>query len=102
MFNTILVCTDGSEHALQAVRKAASLAKQADTCILLLHVNDMVKELAPYVMPWQLELGEAQSEPDGTAEQKIILQKTAALLEEPMFATRCCANMGIQHPESSM
>ncbi len=41
MFRSILVCSDGSEPALQAARVAAGLAHQFDSCVHVLNVLDL-------------------------------------------------------------
>lgn len=87
MFKTILVCSDGSEHAIRAAQQAACIAKQARAHVLLLNVNDTAKELRPYVMPWQLELGETQEVSEAEREQEHVLQETARLFED---ARVCC------------
>lgn len=38
MFKNILLCTDGSEHALAAAQCAAELAKSQRACLTMLHV----------------------------------------------------------------
>ncbi len=38
MFNNILVCSDGSEHALEAARAAAEIAKKFGSHVTLVHV----------------------------------------------------------------
>ena len=81
MFQTILVCSDGSEGALKAAEAAAFLAKQSDACLLLLIVQDSTKDLSAYVMPWQLESGDLRPLPDPDAEQAIGLKKTTDLLD---------------------
>ena len=100
MFKTILVCADGSEHAMEAVKKAASLAKQTDACVLLLNVNDSAKETMPCVMPWQLELGEVQSVLDLTARQEAILRKATELLDVVNVRYQCLRECG--HPASQI
>ena len=81
MFKTILVCTDGSEHALKAIQKAAWLAKIADACVLLLNVKQVDQTYMPYTIPWQLEIGEVPADPTMDAEQVVILEQAKRLLE---------------------
>jgi nucleotide-binding universal stress UspA family protein len=50
MFSKILVCNDGSEHAMRAARAAAELAKKFGSAALVLSVIPPVPVLAPYVM----------------------------------------------------
>jgi nucleotide-binding universal stress UspA family protein len=82
MFKTILVCTDGSEHAIKAIQKTASLAKMADACVLLLNVKQVDQTYMPYTVPWQLEIGEVPANPEPGSEQSVILEQADQLLEK--------------------
>lgn len=82
MFKTVLVCTDGSEHAMRAAQRAAEIARQGEVRLLLLHVVNLTKELSPYVMPWQLELESAVASSGQKAEQETVLKRTAKVFEE--------------------
>lgn len=44
MFNTILVCTDGSEHAIHAAKMAAELASKFDSKVVMLSVLTHIME----------------------------------------------------------
>src|SRR5690348_6686709 len=47
MFHTILVCSDGSNSALQAARAAAALARKLGSCLYMLNVMDDALFLSP-------------------------------------------------------
>lgn len=86
MFKTILVCSDGSEHALKAAKQAVEIARLHQGSLLLLHVEPC--ELQPYTVPWQLEIGEATM-PHLSAEHKANLEATIALCKDDRITYRC-------------
>lgn len=100
MVKTILVCSDGSEHALKAAQRAAFIAKQSGACALLLNVAHAEQEAIPYVMPWQMEYGETPSALVPEAEQEDILNKTAKLFAEANVRCQLLRECG--HPAAQI
>ena len=96
MFTTILVCSDGSDHAMRATRQAAVIAKGSDACVLLLNVNDPAKELMLYVTPWQQGAGDTLSVSDVGTGQDGILKRTAKLLDDSQVRYELLREFG--HP----
>jgi len=54
MFKTILVCSDGSDPALNAARTAAHLACKFEAQVILLNVFDDSVSTLPYLGVWEL------------------------------------------------
>ena len=50
MFEKVLVCNDGSAHAMRATRAALGIAKQFGSEVLVLNVLAPIPTVAPYVM----------------------------------------------------
>ena len=93
MFKTILICSDGSDHALKAAKQAVEIARLHEACLVLLHVEP--SELQPYAVPWQLEIGQAPMQ-HLSAEHKANLEATMALCKDERVTYRCRHEHG--HP----
>ena len=57
MFNTILVCSDGSRSALHGAFLAAQIARNFHARLLLLHVFDEDAAIKPFFNLWEQNLG---------------------------------------------
>jgi nucleotide-binding universal stress UspA family protein len=86
MFKTILICSDGSDHALKAAKQAVETARLHQACVVLLHVEST--EFQPLTVPWQLEIGES-APPHLTAQHRANLDATIALCKEARVVYRC-------------
>ncbi|WP_018257747.1 universal stress protein [Halomicrobium katesii] len=73
MYETILVPTDGSDHADRAFDSAVALADRADSSLALLHVVDTGTIGEPALSTTELVVG--QREDDGTALLKRLAQR---------------------------
>lgn len=96
MFTDILLCTDGSEHALHAARIAGELAAQFNSRLRVLHVLSPSQFCAPPLGAWEIAIP-----PDAQMEwardvQKDILTRTAAVLNAFARPFTVLAEMG--HP----
>ncbi len=87
MFKTILICSDGSEHALNAAQKAVTMAKEQDACVLLLHVESTSTQ--QFAVPWQLEIGVADTGSKLTKQQKANLDKTLEFCQKTGVRYQC-------------
>lgn len=87
MFNSILICSDGSEHAVKAAQKAVEMAKEQGSCVMLLTVD--AGGMQQYTVPWQLEIGNTIAPPRMTARQKANLDKTLKLCQVAGIRYRC-------------
>lgn len=96
MFKTVLVCTDGSAHAIKAAQRAVEIAGQGEVRLLLVHVANGMKADGPYVMPWQMEREELSAFSGQRAEQETALKQTAKVLEEAGLPYRLLREQG--HP----
>lgn len=97
MFKTLLVCSDGSEAALKAAQKAAEIAKQADACVLLLHVADEGPPATPYAVPWQMISGAAESH--HLAMQEALLADTAQVFQKAGVRCQLLCEKGHPAPQ---
>ena len=79
MFKTMLICSDGSEHALKAAQKGVAMAKEQDACVLLLTVDSA--GMQGYSVPWQLDIGGGGAAPHVTVQQAANLHRTKTLCQ---------------------
>lgn len=93
MFKQILICSDGSDHALKAAGQAVEIAKCHQAGVLLLNVES--GELQPFTVPWQLEIGQT-APPRLSAQQRANLDATIELCKESHVMYRCRHEHG--HP----
>jgi len=82
MFRKILVCTDGSQHAIEAARAAAEIAQQFESQVLLLNVFDTVSVYAPSVGIWDLTVDQDAFDRYVLATQQAILKRTGRVFEQ--------------------
>lgn len=87
MFNTLMICADGSTYGLNAAKKAVSLAKLHDACVLMLHVQ--VDQGHTLRAPCQLEAGESDSTEELTVHQNANLEATMQLCQTAGIRFRC-------------
>ncbi len=53
MFNHILVCSDGSEHAIQAAKTGSEIARKCGSQVSLITVLDVTAAVMPCVGQWE-------------------------------------------------
>ena len=94
MFKSILICSDGSEYAVKAATRAVAMAKEQDAFVVLLNV--VPSGAQQFMVPWQLELGEAGGQPHLTAQQSANLDRTLKLCRDTGVRYRCRYESG--HP----
>jgi nucleotide-binding universal stress UspA family protein len=92
MFKSMLICSDGSEHALRAAEKAVTMAKEQDAYVLLLNVE--TAGMMQYAVPWQLEIGAAGIESHMTVQHKTNLDRTLTMCREAGVRYRCRRECG--------
>ncbi|MCS6775859.1 MAG: universal stress protein [Chloroherpetonaceae bacterium] len=93
MLQTVLLGTDGSEHALQAARFVAAIARPEST-VIVLNVLDLTDVFSPYAMtPGIVPAPQALVE---TAEevQHRIVEKTCAVLDAAGITCRTRCELG--------
>src|SRR5690348_2145860 len=81
MFRSILVCSDGSDSALQAARVAADLARKLDACLYTLNVMDDSLFLSPDVGAWQAAVNQRVLFETSQQEQQEVERRTLAIFE---------------------
>lgn len=94
MFNKLLICSDGSDHALKAAHEAVALATDRDMSVILLSVADPAT--SDEVTPWPLELGALPAGSDLDPEQRANLEATVALFRNSGIRCRYLREYG--HP----
>ena len=97
MFETILLCSDGSEHALKAARAAAAIAKKFDSKIVLVQVFNPASLPVPFVgMPESVMIAEGNLSCYVEEMQAGIEKSTGAILEAAHRPYKCRREIG--HP----
>ncbi len=97
MFRKIVLCSDGSEHALAAARAAAEIAQKFDSHVVLLSVFDPAHIPIPFA-----GLPVSVTEADGNlgcyaAElHTVVEEKTGAILDAAKLRYECRREIG--HP----
>ena len=72
MINKILVCSDGSDHAIQSARVAAAIARSPNSELTLLNVFDLAGATVPYMGQWGM-----MTDAVGFAQYAEVVQKDA-------------------------
>jgi len=85
MFNTIVICSDGSANALTAAQTAVGIARENNACVLLLSVDPHAVQT--FTVPWQLEAGVTDGVPHINEQQKANFEATV----------RLCQNAGVHY-----
>jgi nucleotide-binding universal stress UspA family protein len=93
MFKTMLICSDGSEHAVKATTKAVAMAKEQDAFVMLLNVESA--GIPHFAVPWQIET-EEDAPAHITAQHKKNLDRTVEMCREAGVRYRCRHECG--HP----
>ncbi len=81
MWSTILVATDGSEHACSAVRAAVSLAEATHAKLIALHVFDTTYPAATELGAWEWAVGQGAFARMVDAEKERVETATLPLLQ---------------------
>lgn len=94
MFSKILVCNDGSEHAMKAARTAIDLAKRFGSEVLVIDVLAPLPTVAPYVLSMEAapDMGEIIQEAE--AEQRATLDCVASLFQKESIPVRVLPETG--------
>ena len=95
MFNKIILCTDGSEPALEATRVAVAFARRFRAEITLVNVADLVAAATTYPAYYVPEaIGPSQVAIEYAEElQQDILRETGCRLQQAGVPYRACAEM---------
>ena len=94
MFKSMLICSDGSDYAVRAVERGVAMAKEQDALVVLLNV--VPSGVHQFMVPWQLDIGDAGAQPHLTAQQSANLDRTLKLCRETGVPFRCRHESG--HP----
>lgn len=82
MFKSILVCTDGSEQAMNAARTAAQIACKFDAKVTLLNSFDDIVSTLPNLGVWELGIRPEEFVRYASEVQQDIEKRTGAMFEE--------------------
>lgn len=97
MFETVLLCSDGSEHALKAAHAVAKLAQKFDSKIVLLQVFNPASLPVPFVgMPESVMVAEGNLNCYVQEMQAGIEKSTGAILDAAHRSYKCRREIG--HP----
>lgn len=94
MFKKILVCNDGSAHAMKAARAAIDIAQRFCSEVLVLNVLAPVATVAPYVIAVEAapDMGEIMVEAEN--EQRATLACVASLFRNENIPVRTLPEIG--------
>ena len=94
MFTKILVCNDGSAHAMRASRAALELAQRFDSEVLVLYVVGAIPVVAPYTLTLEAapDMGEVIVE--ALNEQRTTLACLESLFRNENVPVRTIAERG--------
>lgn len=93
MLQTVLLGTDGSEHALQATRFVAAIARP-ETTVIVLNVLDLTDVFSPYAMPPGLVPAPQALVETAEKVQHRIVERTRAVLDRAGIACRTRCELG--------
>ena len=94
MFNKILVCNDGSTHAMKAAHAAVDIARKFGSEVLVVNVLAPVATVAPYVIAVEAapDMGEIMIEAE--TEQRTTLACVASLFRNENIPVRTLPEIG--------
>ena len=81
MFKTVVVCSEGSDSALNAARTAAGVACKFDSKVILLNVFDDNISLLPYLGVWELGIPPEEFRQYASKVQQDAEERTAAVFD---------------------
>jgi len=96
MFNKVILCTDGSEQAMQAAQVTVQFAHRFNVDVTLVNVTDIIAAAAAYPAYYVPEaMGPSQVAIEYAEElQQDVLHETGCLLQKAGVHYRTCAEMG--------
>jgi nucleotide-binding universal stress UspA family protein len=96
MFTKILVCSDGSEHALRAAQVTAEIALKFDSRVLVTSVFDLTAMVAPMMGAWELAVSEEPIEGHAREGQEALARRAGRIFEKKGIA--CKSRLEWGHP----
>ena len=82
MFKKILLCTDGSEHSIEAAGVAAEIAAKFGSDVIVINVLHPVPMVAPYVNAAEMSLDYQSIQEEAKSHQRETISTTIAELEK--------------------
>jgi nucleotide-binding universal stress UspA family protein len=97
MFQTILLCSDGSEHSTRAAQAAVEIAQKFDSQIVLVNVFDPALAPIPFAgLPESMLIAEGNMGCYAQELQEVVEKVTGAILEAAPRHYKCRREIG--HP----
>ena len=96
MFQKILLCSDGSDHALKAAAAAGSLARKFDAKVTVLHVLNLPVALSPALDAAGFTISPAEVDKYAAEVKDSVSRRTGRILEESAIAYETRHEVG--HP----
>ena len=90
MFDTILVCSDGSDQALKAAQTAAAIATEFGSRVILVHVIVAMESFYPVDL--EAQPGSAEQTPDDSPHVKHSIEKHTGVVFDDLDVrySVCC------------
>jgi nucleotide-binding universal stress UspA family protein len=97
MFKKVLVCNDGSAHAMRAARAAIGIAEKFGSEVLVTYVLSPVPSIAPYAMTMEAAPDMAELTAEAEDNQRTTLACLESLFRNENIPVRTLAERGNVH-----